>query len=36
VKAFGRKSKPAVDEVFTPAYLPPASDRMPPKLGSCT
>ncbi len=36
VKAFELKSKPAVDEVFTPAYLPPASDRMPPKLGSCT
>lgn len=36
VKAFELKSKPAADEVFTTAFLPPAAERMPPKLGSCT
>jgi len=36
VKAFGLKSSPTVAEVFTAAYLPPAQDRMPPALGSCS
>jgi hypothetical protein len=36
VKAFELKSKPALDEVYTPAFLPAAAERMPPTLGACT
>src|SRR5581483_3902670 len=35
VKAFELKTKPALEEVYTPAFLPPAAERMPPRLGAC-
>jgi NitT/TauT family transport system substrate-binding protein len=35
LKAFNITKQIPVDQVFTKAYLPPESDRMPPKLGSC-
>ncbi len=36
VKAFDLKTRPAVEEVFSAAYHPAATDRVPPPPGSCS